>query len=204
LLTLAAAAFVALHPGSARVADSLCGSLAAQPADLADVCGGAIKHLADTPAQARDGVRRLAQTPSAFRIYGLRLALALLPVVGGFLQLWQSRHVRRPLLLLGAAGILSAVASIPLFLYAIDWGRWLYIHIVCLALLLFVIDRERRRGDAIPAVQSSTTTTPILRLAGACALLLYALTWNLPHVATDPNRDGYVGLLRSAISSKSS
>jgi hypothetical protein len=199
LIAFAAASFVALHPGSARTADSICTSLASQNgAGLAGICDGAIEHLRDTQAQAREGVRRIAQTPAAYRIYGLRLALALLPVAAGFGQLWQCPRNRRPLLILGAAATVSAIATIPLFLHAIDWGRWIYIHIVCLALLLFLIDLDRQRLQVIPAIQSGTRRRPLLQLVLAFALLIYAVTWNLPHIVTDSNRNGYLGLLRFA------
>ena len=53
-----------------------------------------------------------------------------------------NRHDRATRLLL-AMTLLSVLASLPLFVIARDWGRWMEIHAICLLLLFLLLERPR-------------------------------------------------------------
>jgi len=88
---------------------------------------------------------------------------------------------------------LSFAGSLILFVYATDWGRWIYIHVVSIAVLLLYLDGLRRAG------RSPESPATGRRRVLVCALLFfYATLWTLPHVPMQTPRFGYVGLVQYA------
>ncbi len=189
------------HPGGRREAEAICrsvgGHLDGQPAGL---CNGAIKYLEYTPAQAR------AETLRAIRFYNYRIRyplpmlLTLTPIALLFRRRLLGTSGRATTLLLVVTA-LSAAASLPLFVIARDWGRWLEIHATCLLLLFLLLNRRKPVAQADgPAVTAAEASTGLAlhrpHTARLLALALYATCWTLPAVGIFPGRFGYVDLVR--------
>jgi len=83
----------------------------------------------------------------------------------------------------------TLAASLPLFVYGIDWGRWIYIHVFSIAMLLMLADARRAGG------RTTGSEVPHMsyrhRLAAGFFLGLYATCWALP-VSTEAPRMGYL------------
>ena len=196
LLTALALAAVLTHAGGRVEAQAVCasvgGHLDTQPAGL---CNGAIKYLELTPAEAR------AETLRAIRFYHYRtryplpVLLTLLPIAALFGRLFHQQSGTSPARLLLAVTALSVAASVPLFVIARDWGRWVNIHAICLLLLFLLLDRpsHRRQTEAEALTEAAGLTLTRTRL---WTLALYATCWTLPAVGIFPGRFGYVDLAR--------
>ncbi len=200
LLTALALTAVLTHLGGSTEAQAVCtsvgGRLDHRPGGL---CNGAIAYLELTPAEAR------AQTLRAIRFYRYRtryplpIVLTLLPIAALFLRRLQ--HGRRQAKaqgetrLLLALTLLSFVASVPLFVIARDWGRWLEIHATCLLVLFLLLERP---DASIQERYNASTDTAGLTLTNGqlLALALYATCWTMPAVGIFPGRFGYLDLAR--------
>ena len=208
LLTALALAFIVMHPGGSREAAAVCesvgGHLDQRPGGL---CNGAIAYLPLTPAEAR------AETLRAIRVYhypsrySLPILLSALPI--GLLlarRLRAEGWERATSLLLVLIGV-SLLASLPLFVVARDWGRWVEIHATCLLLLFLLL--ECPQVAATQDVDAVTERTMLKRPADAAlrhlqivrhlqlaGLVLYATCWTLPAVGIYPGRFGYIDLVR--------
>lgn len=165
-------AFSAAHPGNAHLADEVCRGVGFKQLNpLPSACDGAISYLAYDKQHARQMVSSLALQRHYFRIYPVVALLAALPLLAGGFSLWRAPAERRSLLGIAAAFLISAVGSIPLFVYAFDWNRWIYIHAFCLTLLLlFLTDRQ-------PTLDVPRTSTRFRTVGLALALVLYAGAW---------------------------
>ncbi len=212
LLSALALAAVLTHPGDRRQAQAVCssvgGHLDGTPGGL---CNGAIAYLALAPVQARAETLRAILFYSYRTRYPVPILLTALPIVLLVIKRLRADRTqadrlrehggdpatRRLLLVTGIA----ILASLPLFVVARDWGRWIEIHATCLLLLFLLLERLPRSsalscesplgsdGLLLPA----TTGPRMLRLV---ALALYAICWTLPAVGIFPGRFGYIDLLR--------
>jgi len=190
LAAVAAAATCALHPGDAEIARRICASLGLSYAtDGTSMCrGGPISFLGMSPAAARAQTAQLIAFGHYWRLYPPLVVLALLPALAGSRQL-RAEGRTRGLRIVWLAAAAGWAGSLPLFLFAEDWGRWIYINALCLTLLLLRLDRCTRPLRAAQPLGALGR----LRLA---ALALYGGLWTLPHfVWSVPERLGYVGLL---------
>ena len=73
-----------------------------------------------------------------------------------------------------------------------DWGRWIYIHIVSVFLLLLFLDRAQAR-EATPEPSFAMQLPRRQPRWTAAALLLYATCWNIPHYGNYPKK-GYLNV----------
>ena len=180
------------HPGNATAASKICESVreSVQRPGF-DLCSGAISAIGDDRRTARKRVIQTDCSAVVFRLYALLSLLALLPIVIGVVDLWRQSKCRKPVIVVMTAFCLSVPASLILFIYAEDWGRWIYIHIFSLSLLLFFLESQRTVRQSSDATYAHKITS--LRLV---LLALYATTWNLPHVPTYKFHSGYIGLFR--------
>jgi hypothetical protein len=152
LLAASGLALALLAPGGASTADAVCASLVAKGLNEA-ICAGAINWLrlgSDTGATAV-----AAMWPQGMLAYAVLLALALVPFA---LTDWLKT---RAVLL-----VLAALATLPLYAVAIDWGRWNHIFVVMATLLLF---------------RDSLARPVRMRAVPPLAVLAYATLWSLPH-----------------------
>jgi hypothetical protein len=144
------------YPGSAAAQEGLCQAVVR--AGLAPkLCSGALAWVGKSPAAAMASV--MPYWRSYALLYPPLFVLALAPLLP---LAWTRRRI-----VLLAVGL---IALVPLFLVAIDWGRWLHIYITMVFMTLLHDDQS----------------TPVCTLhwhAGwmlAC-VLTYALTWGMPH-----------------------
>ena len=190
----------ARHPGTPAMASTICASVGGTLSlENYGVCGGAILYLSHSLDYARDETRASIVGYHYFRLYGLTGALALLPF--GLLGLVRSRpasgtpRLARSYKILLLTFLSSGVLSTMLFLVATDWGRWIYIHVVCLMLLTLLIEQ---RPIGASDVDEPTLDGIRLTPASACAavmVLFYATLWTLPHVGMFQGRYGYPSLI---------
>lgn len=116
-------------------------------------------------------------------------SLALLPVILGLSTFYKHPRWRYDVYVLSASAVLAVAGSIPLFLYARDWGRWIYIHIFSMILILLFVDgRMQSDVELRPAEEPSPSL--LQRRWVAAGLLIYATTWNIPHLGSFPKK-GY-------------
>lgn len=166
---------VTKHHGTAQTAQAICSSLGTSEEPL---CNGAIGSLAGTSADAREDVKRTAVEDHYYTMYPPRIVLGLLPVIGWIYL----RRRKRNTIIIAGFGALSCALSVVLFMYAVDWGRWIQIHLFCLFLLIMASEQKETEPDV--------HWNPVL----AVSAVAYALCWSIPGFATTPMY-GYLSML---------
>ena len=198
-LCLVAAWFCGRYTGTLYTAQHICDSLG-YPMHLQyngkEVCdGGAIPYLRSTRIVARAQVESAVRQYHYFAVYGIVALLTALPLIAGGLRLARTR--RHEIYVLAGTAAVSAAGTLILFTYAIDWGRWIYIHAFCIALLLLFLDgREYHEFNEPTIRQPYVRTAPRRQLAAGILLAAYATEWMLPEFYTNDYRYGYVGLVK--------
>jgi hypothetical protein len=186
LITAITLSAVVRHRGNAAIEQSICNSLGAAPTI---VCSGAIAYLANGSDVARQDVVRYVRAYHYLLYFPIVTLLALLPMTAGIITIYKDRRLRYDIYVLCAVALVAVAASMPLFLYAIDWGRWIYIHIFSIFLLLIFIDGrtqpELEIGRPVEARKSVARRRWI-----TAGLLVYATCWNIPHYGNFPKK-GY-------------
>ena len=86
------------------------------------------------------------------------------------------RAFRNQSLVIGYAG--SMVILIPVFIIANDWGRWSYILLVELFMMILIVDDEKTNIPEIERMEYG----PVSIFTRSVLLASYALFWYLPHV----------------------
>jgi hypothetical protein len=188
LLSFAALMFVVRHPGNATTVAGICNSLRALDQH---VCGGAIDYLVNTKESARALVTRDIHAYHYYTLYLIWTIAGSIPIVMAFSSLWRSTRTRYSLTVLAITTAISSMTSSVLFLYALDWGRWIYVHIFSVFLILLFINYRRQEGE--PAVSEDRLLPKRLSPMGF-ALLLYATSWSLPAIPYQIERFGYLGI----------
>ncbi len=197
VLTVATAALAAQHPGNLQMAQKMCSSLGnSDPNMPRSICNGAIAYIGRDQAFARAEVRNYIQTYRYYSLYTVLTVLAGIPILMASRKLWSHRSLHRDLFLLAALTLVSVAASTPLFLYGGDWGRWIYIHVFCIFLLLLFLDARRQLDPATAEPVPTPSTSRPKRIAIALFLFSYATCWDLPHMGLFKPRTGYFGLAR--------
>lgn len=190
-----AAYFCARHIGSSEIATQICSSIGYkfQVPGSNDICAnGAIVYLIRSRDFARAETVAFIRDYSYLTIFPWFGALVLLPAVGESAVLARSRF-SRDVLVLWATILVSFLGSIVLFYYAVDWGRWIYIHAISIALLLLYLDGRRVERNGPDTVAANLP--PGRRIAGWAFVFVYAAFWILP-TAAEPLRLGYIGRLQ--------
>ncbi len=197
IVTLLATYSVVHHPGNQASADTICASLS-QPVTmpLSGLCGGAIQGLAYSTAMARQDVIDYERGFHYSTLYSITGLLALLPVLLAFATLWRYPALRRNLTVLAGAALISGLASSILFVYATDWGRWIYIHVFCIFLILLVMDYKRQSDPTTVGPEPVLTTSRAKNMVIGTLILIYVFCWDLPHVGLYSGRFGYFGLIQ--------
>lgn len=189
LFSAAALILVVHHPGDATTAAKICDSLGALKKH---VCGGgAIDYLATTKQSARALVTEDIHAYRYYTLYPIWAIAGSIPLVMAFASLWRYSRTRFALKALAIATVASCAASTVLFVYAVDWGRWIYIHIFSIFLILLFIDLRRQESQAPTrdVVQPS-----IGRLVWiSVALFFYAVSWSMPNIPDQIEGYGYLG-----------
>ena len=179
------------HRGNALEEMAICHSLGSAPPI---VCSGSIAYLANGTDLARSDVMRNIHAYHYLIYYPVLAALALLPLAAMALQFRRDHRLWPDLKIIGLTALLALMASLPLFLYAMDWGRWIYIHVLSLFLLLLFVDvRERYATPVQTSVVAGFSQTWKAPRWAFAALLVYATCWNVPHYGNYPKK-GYLNV----------
>jgi hypothetical protein len=191
-LSLLAFYVVVKHPGNLIVAGQICSSVGYklnQPGS--GLCSGAISALADTPQIANRKRLQWSATDNNLVFYPIVGLFALLPVIAGVWALFRDSASRYNAKILLIVTFISIAASSVLFFYAVDWGRWIYIHIFSILLLLLLIDHRRNAisGPSQPASSRRASRSAVV--TAFCLLFLYTVSWNIRCSSSRP-RLGYI------------
>ena len=178
MIALACCYLAVTHPGNQRTVDDICRAIGfSRVHPLPPACDGAISYLALNSQQARQQVLASITRRHYYTVFPVVVVFAFLPLIAGGIALWRCPGERRSLLGIACAVVLSGVASVPLFYYAIDWSRWLYIHVFCtLLLLLFVAARSKPRAKARALAVHRSWAVAVL-------LVIYARAWRIPTIS---------------------
>ena len=189
VLAIAAVIYATVHHhGDAAVQAAVCQSLGPVPPI---VCSGAIAYLARGSEFAHSEVAQHIRADHYFFYYPLLTLLAALPLAYGCVCLARRRTLRFDVAVLLGTTAAAALGSVPLFVYALDWGRWISIHAFSVFFLLLFIDARARAAEGpVPIAQQG----PALRSRWVTAgLMIYATCWNLPHYGNYPKK-GYLNV----------
>lgn len=166
---------------------AFCASLVSDDGAATSMCQGTILWPIQTVAAS------LADTWLAIGyfqyplVYGLALMLALAPVL-----FWLRRYDRAVLQRTWASIGFAVVCSAPLFFLAVDWGRFIQIHLVSCAMVLALLLRKQGsvlEPAALPAGGASgvRVSSPLIPWRSGWAkqlafgvTLLVGLVWNMP------------------------
>ncbi len=142
---------------------------------------GAILWLSLGPEAGMELMRaRLMAMARSLPPLALLIGLGFLPVLAVLgTAAMRDRRLARALLRLAGLAVLSGVASLPLFVVAVDWGRFVYIHAASAAILLIALYVREERG--LPPEATGLLAGRPIRLLGAVLLPAYALLWGIDH-----------------------
>ena len=191
LATLATLLTVLHHRGNTAEEQAICSSLGNAPPL---VCSGSIAYLANGTDVARSDVLRNVHAYHYMVYYPLLAVLAALPLGAMAYRLVRDRKFAPALRIIAGTAAVAFLASLPLFLYAMDWGRWIYIHVVSIFLLLLFLD-VREQASAPLRIEADAANAAVLGYPRwtPAALLLYATCWNIPHYGNYPKK-GYLNV----------
>ena len=154
----------------------ICEAIILQGAD-AHVCGGIMKV---TPLSIR-GALGVLITELGYQHLGklvLSALLGFLPVLVLFDM--DERRKIRPVACFYA---LAFFISLPLYLTAIDWGRWTHIHFILLTLSLFALP-DNGNVQAVVRASPRRLYGKTVVVAGAF-LLLTSMMWKMTHCCSE-------------------
>ncbi len=167
------------HTGNAIVASRVCQALRDPAADAMNngICSGSIYFLQQSRNIYRQQVISLVHDRDALLLYSIATILCFLPILLGLFDVGRRGCQPWKLSAFASATLLSMAASSILFINALDWGRWIYTHVLCVSLLLFWLHADLPlRRDAAGLQHHEGLNTWVMR----SALFLYATCWNLP------------------------
>jgi hypothetical protein len=173
------------HAGNVATSQAICSSLA----EPAVVCSGAIRYLTLNKEFARGEVVFYVHQYHYLFYFPLVAFMGALPLALGVWTLYRHPELRRDLIVVLATVLLSMTGSTPLFLYAQDWGRWIYVHLFSVFLLLLFVDWRRQSNPQTRESLAPQGTLKQLRWK-AITVFVYAISWNIPHYGNFPKK-GY-------------
>ncbi len=169
---------IAFH-GDAQTVAGICDSLAPRLGllDMPNAClqkDSQIVWLAHDAAYGLNSfMRQYAANSVATLAPALLLTLAAFaPLTGFFQHLWTARRAVA-IWLAGCAG-LAVVMSLPLFVVATDWGRWMRIHAVAFGMISIALLAREQKAGWTSAHTAIFRSRPFL-----LAVALYATMWQL-------------------------
>lgn len=166
---LAAVALGLATPGDAATAAALCDAVRAHGHDAPMLCSGAIGWMGNDTG---DGVWQVGfYFPGSLRF----LPLAALALLGVLTTSWARRH--------SGVVLATVVALAPLFAIALDWGRWIHMVVMFVAIAVASDPPDRHDGP---------------RWTGPGALA-YVTAWALPHSLGSAAAGGAVGAVTAAL-----
>ena len=185
---------VSRYPGNLSQVNQICSSIGDVYTELgAGLCGGSIAYLAKDTSYYRFQVVNSIRTNHYLRDYGVVIFLASLPYLIGIRKMWQTPSSRSAIqhLLPWTAG--SIVFSLLLFVFAVDWGRWIYIHFFSMMLLLLFISTRFDQSDARSTWDWPHGTRGVV---ASVLIAVYLVFWHLPPTGYEQRGWGYIGMAR--------
>lgn len=197
LLASACAALCVLSLAQPLDGPAMCSSLMAQGYS-SSLCKGIIVWKAQSLGDNIEATRGAVVYFGYFVLYPLCLLMALAPVA-----LWLRRYpaamVRRQLVWF----VLAMLVTLPAFVLALDWGRFIQIHLVS-AMIVLALQLRRRPAasgaEPLPAAAPRIAWPhPAVACGVALACLSAALFWNMPNCCTADLGHGLLGKLDDAL-----
>jgi len=183
-----AAIEVVLHPGNHRIAAQVCSSIGGQlePFGVFDgkPCSGAIVWLEETLPQAHALTWQYVRSFHFYRAYSVLAVLAFVPVLLLLRRIYARSSERLAFHAVVGSALASMLATVVLFYGAMDWGRWIHIHAVCLMLLLMSLFRDQEVRDKEEHTTPSIARPIGRRMMVAAMIFAYATLWTLPVTRT--------------------
>lgn len=184
-LSIAAIAAAVVFHGRVEDVGPICASIARETgvAGLALTCrnDGAVMALGASASDYWTALRtdfgRLMF--DSLPIVTILIALAFAPLLPLIRRAWHAR--RRTFWVVIGGIVIALVASAPVFILAIDWGRFLRIHAVCIGLLMIALQGRAEKEGWGQGVGLPVTGFYGYAYIGAVAI--YALSWSLKHFA---------------------
>jgi len=82
--------------------------------------------------------------------------------------------------------LLNFLYSLPLFILAYDWGRWLFIHYMIL-IIIFGLHLQKKNINFFYHKY---------KILFSLFCIIYLTTWSMPHCCSANVGDGFLGLLK--------
>ena len=163
--TLVAAGASVFWPGQEGRGQEICNNLV--NSGYSEVlCSGSILFLDQDVVFS---LGRVANAVMAGNYLGVYLSVLILSLVPFFFVRWST-----PM----AWGIVvSVLMTLPLFVVAIDWGRWIVISVWLVTLLVLRFDGSRH----ITVVPINTPRSRVLSVLFPVGVIAYATLWSVPH-----------------------
>ncbi|WP_433966052.1 hypothetical protein [Tunturiibacter gelidiferens] len=184
------------HHGDSNTAKRVCGSLGynVEQLILPAPCKGEIAQIGLTLQEERAEARYEHPLLHYTRRYLVYTFVAFVPLIMAFATLWRWKAGRPLLKILLSMTALTICATGVLFYMTIDWGRWVYIGVFAIALLLMMIENIRQsdpsQREADECQRASRTHVWQTHTATVLFVAFYALSWHLPHSRPDEFRFG--------------
>jgi hypothetical protein len=185
---------VLTHAGNSQMEHIICESVMTNTHSTGSgICGGAIGDLRKSASMEHRLVIAAIEESRYVLLYGITGLLGFLPLIMELRKRLLDAESRHNAIVLGAAIAFSLLLSVPLFYNAIDWGRWLYIHLLSsLILILFLFNNPKPSKKH--SLGRGTASFRKKDLFLAVGMLAYATLWTLPYYGQFPARFGYFGL----------
>jgi hypothetical protein len=154
------------------------------------LCGGAIGHLSwSTSVYHHEELLFLYYWP-LYVFYGV---LSILPMIVALVVLFRREGKRFEVKVIAWTAVLSTLATAPLFYFAIDWGRWIYMQTECLMLVILFAAQTApgflKTSTAPPTGAGEPWRKPLL-----AATFAYCTLWLLPVTGLSSQRFGYLSI----------
>lgn len=164
LLSLLSLLFAIVYSGNQAIGSAVCASVMSRGFEVS-ICEGAIRWLG---FDAAEGFAHLRHFLPVYGLYVYWLLLAFVPL---FMSAWTRKH---SLFL-----VVGFVAISPLFLVAIDWGRWLHVYIFFVFVTMMACSvRKEVKLMSVPG----------------WLLFLYLVAWHVPHCCAEPLPGGFAAM----------
>ena len=184
-----------LYPGDQSVAIAICHSIGGHwygDVDFRNLCSGALVFLGWTiPMVRQQELENLHYWP----LYAVLAVLSLAPYIVALIVLYRRDGLHFEVKVISAIAVLSAIASIPLFWFSIDWGRWIHMQILCLLLIILMAAQHAPGFQPDPNAMPFGTGRP-WRMPLLIAIFVYCTCWTLPVLGMSELRFGYIPLPR--------
>ena len=89
------------------------------------------------------------------------------------------KSTKAPLWLISIAVLICF--SLPLFLFAIDWGRWISMHVTLSVLMLLLVLPDKSAQHQAMHPQAGNTEKAVILLFAASCFLFFTLSYSLGH-----------------------